>query len=72
MGRMLVDASSQTVFASLNSYPLPYLPCFIVACWPGKIATGRRTDALVQYADIAPTLLHLAGADEPHWDEVDG
>jgi N-sulfoglucosamine sulfohydrolase len=33
----------------------------LVARWPGKIAAGQRTDALVQYADILPTLLSLAG-----------
>ena len=33
----------------------------LVARWPGKIAPGKRTDAIVQYADIAPTLLELAG-----------
>ena len=33
----------------------------LVASWPGKIRAGKRTDALVQYADIAPTLLELAG-----------
>jgi uncharacterized sulfatase len=34
----------------------------LVARWPGKIAAARRTDALVQYADVVPTLLELAGA----------
>jgi len=31
--------------------------------WPGKIARGRRTDALVQYADVVPTLVEAAGGD---------
>ncbi len=30
--------------------------------WPGKIAEGKRTDALVQYADVLPTLLAAAGS----------
>ena len=34
----------------------------LVARWPGKIAPGKRTKAIVQYADIVPTLLDLAGA----------
>ncbi|MEM7383772.1 MAG: sulfatase [Verrucomicrobiota bacterium] len=34
----------------------------LVAAWPEKIESGKRTDALVQYADIAPTLLDLASA----------
>ncbi|MDA7615102.1 sulfatase [bacterium] len=34
----------------------------LVARWPGKIAPAR-TKAIVQYADILPTLLDLAGAE---------
>lgn len=33
----------------------------LMARWPGHIAAARRTDALVQYADITPTLVELAG-----------
>lgn len=33
----------------------------LVAAWPGRIPEGKRTDALVQYADITPTLVDLAG-----------
>jgi uncharacterized sulfatase len=33
----------------------------LVARWPGKIAQGQRTDAMVQYADVLPTLLALGG-----------
>lgn len=33
----------------------------LVARWPGKITPGKRTNALVQYADVAPTLVELAG-----------
>ena len=32
----------------------------LVASWPGRIPEGKRTGALVQYADVAPTLLELA------------
>lgn len=35
----------------------------LIANWPGQVAAGQRTDALVQYADIAPTLIELAGGD---------
>jgi len=38
----------------------------LIACWPGRIAAGKRTDALVQYADVAPTLLELAGMKPEH------
>lgn len=35
----------------------------LVARWPGHVAAGKRTDAIVQYADVLPTLLDLAGGD---------
>ena len=33
----------------------------MIARWPGKIAAGERTNALVQYADVVPTLLAACG-----------
>ncbi len=33
----------------------------LIARWPGKVAAGKRTDALVQYADVLPTLIDAAG-----------
>lgn len=36
----------------------------LVARWPGKVAAGKRTDSLVQYADVLPTLLDAAGSAE--------
>jgi uncharacterized sulfatase len=35
----------------------------LVARWPGKIAPGVRSNAIVQYADVLPTLLAAAGAE---------
>ena len=35
----------------------------LVARWPGRIAAGTRTDAMVQYADVLPTLLEAGGGD---------
>ncbi len=35
----------------------------LIARWPGKVKTGKRTDALVQYADVMPTLVDIAGGD---------
>ncbi len=35
----------------------------LVARWPGVVPVGKRTDALVQYADVVPTLVELAGGD---------
>ena len=33
----------------------------LIARWPGRVSEGQRTDALVQYADVLPTLMTLAG-----------
>ncbi|WP_286765680.1 MULTISPECIES: sulfatase family protein [Rhodopirellula] len=35
----------------------------LIAKWPGMTVPGTRTDALVQYADVLPTLMDLAGAE---------
>ena len=35
----------------------------LIARWPGKITPGKRTNALVQYTDVLPTLLNAAGGD---------
>jgi uncharacterized sulfatase len=32
-----------------------------VARWPDKIAPGKRTGAMIQYADVLPTLIEAAG-----------
>lgn len=33
----------------------------LIARWPGVVPSGRRTTALVQYADVLPTFIDLAG-----------
>ena len=35
----------------------------LVARWPGKVAAGKRTNAVVQYADFLPTLFEIGGGD---------
>ncbi|MFV0591728.1 MAG: sulfatase [Draconibacterium sp.] len=35
----------------------------LIVRWPGKVESGSRTDALVQYNDVLPTLLDAVGAD---------
>ncbi|MCA9194618.1 MAG: sulfatase [Planctomycetales bacterium] len=34
-----------------------------IARWPGKVAAERTSDALMQYVDVPPTFLELAGID---------
>jgi len=43
----------------------------LIARWPGHIQPGSRTDALVQYEDILPTLVDLAGG-QPETYDFDG
>lgn len=42
----------------------------MIARWPGRIQVGTRTSALVQYEDVLPTLIDLAGGDPPP--DIDG
>ncbi len=39
----------------------------LIARHPGRIPAGRRTDALWSHADMAPTILGMAGIDVPWW-----
>ena len=39
--------------------------------WPGKVQPGSRTDALIQYVDVLPTVLDAAG-DDPDSKRFDG
>ena len=41
----------------------------LIAKWRGEIEPGKSSNALVQYADILPTLLDLAGKES---DKLDG
>ncbi|WP_339743407.1 sulfatase [uncultured Rubinisphaera sp.] len=34
----------------------------LIARWPGRVPENQRTDALVQYADVVPTILDLGDA----------
>ncbi len=36
----------------------------LIVRWPGIVKPGRRTAAMVQYADVVPTLLAAAGAED--------
>jgi len=37
----------------------------LIARWPGKIAAGKHTEAIVQYADVLPTFVHAATGNAP-------
>jgi arylsulfatase len=38
----------------------------LIVSWPGRFQAGLRSDALVELIDIAPTLLEIAGIEQPH------
>lgn len=37
----------------------------LIAAWPGHIEAGGRTDAMVSWVDILPTLVDVAGGEKP-------
>lgn len=51
-----------------NSMPFAKWTCYdnglqsaMIVRWPGKVAAGSVTDAMVQYVDVTPTFVDLAG-----------
>ena len=63
------DHGAQWPFGKWNLYDAGIRVAFI-AEWPGVIAPGSRTDAMVSWVDILPTLVELAGGSRQ--DDLDG
>ena len=42
----------------------------LIVTWPGHVAAGKRTDAMVSWVDILPTMIDLAGSTVPG--KIDG
>lgn len=70
LGEAKLDSNTLVVFSSEQGAQFPGnkwtnydtgLHTSIVARWPGVVPAGRRTPALVQYADVLPTFIELAG-----------
>jgi len=38
----------------------------LIARWPDRIQAGHRTDAIVQYVDVVPTVMDIAGVRSEH------
>jgi N-sulfoglucosamine sulfohydrolase len=60
-----------------SSFPFAKWTCYdaglqsaMIARWPGKIAAGTTSNAMVEYVDVLPTFLHAAGVKRP--DILDG
>ena len=55
-----------------SSFPFAKWTCYdsglqsaLIARWPGKIAAGATSDAMVEYVDVLPTFLDAAGLKQP-------
>lgn len=58
------EQGSAFPFAKWTCYELG-LASGLVARWPGRIEPGSKSDALVEYVDVAPTFLEAAGVEAP-------
>jgi uncharacterized sulfatase len=58
------DHGAQWPFGKWSLYDAGIRTPLIVA-WPGRIAPGTRTDAMVSWVDILPTLVEVAGGTAP-------
>ena len=63
------DHGAQWPFGKWNLYDAGIRVPF-VAAWPGVIAPGRRTGALISAVDLLPTFVELAGGTPP--EAIDG
>jgi len=63
------DHGAQWPFGKWNLYEDGIRTPMIVS-WPGKIEASQRTDALVSWVDVLPTLLEVAGQTPPA--DIDG
>lgn len=63
------DHGSQWPFGKWSLYDYGIRVPFIAA-WPGTIAAGTRTDAMISWVDLLPTLLDIGSGDVP--EDLDG
>ena len=63
------DHGSQLPFGKWNLYDAGIRVPFIVT-WPGKVKPSTRSDAMLSWVDLLPTLVEIAGGDAP--EKIDG
>ena len=63
------DHGAQWPFGKWNLYDSGIRVPFLAA-WPGVIKAGSRSDAIIQWTDILPTLIEVAGSTVP--EGIDG
>ena len=61
---MTADHGAQWPFGKWNCYEAGVLVPLIVS-WPGVVKPGARTDALVSWVDLLPTLIEVGGGGAP-------
>jgi uncharacterized sulfatase len=66
---LTADNGAQWPFGKWNLYEAGVCVPLIVA-WPGVVKAGARTDAMVQWVDLLPTLLEAVGGKAPA--DIDG
>lgn len=54
------EQGAQLPFCKWTNWNTGIHTAFVVR-WPGHTKTGKRTDALIQYVDVLPTLMEAAG-----------
>lgn len=70
------DLASNTLVMAVSEqgsgFPFAKWTCFelgltsgMIVRWPGRVKPGAKTDALVEYCDVAPTFLDAAGIKTP-------
>jgi N-sulfoglucosamine sulfohydrolase len=63
------DHGAQWPFAKWNLY-LDGIHTPLIVSWPGRVQPGTRTEAMVSWIDILPTLVEVAGGQTP--EQIDG
>ncbi len=63
------DHGAQWPFAKWNLYDDGIRTPMVVS-WPGRIQPGQRTQAMVSWIDVLPTLVEVAGGEPPQ--KIDG
>ncbi|KAA5545504.1 sulfatase [Roseiconus nitratireducens] len=66
----LSEQGSQLPYGKWTCYEMG-IHAAAIARWPGTIAPGRVSDALISYVDVVPTFVQLAGGDPSSLD-LDG
>ena len=75
--KLAEDTLVMVVSEQGNGFPFAKWTCYdsglqsaMIVRWPGKVAPGSVTDAMVEYVDVTPTFVDIAGG-EPH-ESLDG